>query len=145
MGHPSFPLIDQGKDLGYTREKKRNRGERKTERKRALGLRCPSPLRAGPTGPADDNEGVRMSRPRPSLVLQTGAVVLFVASLSVTVAIGRRHCSTAAPRLTLARGMVNKSLCLESHGDRTAQCWSAGHCWGCRCLGTVGIYMGLAQ
>jgi hypothetical protein len=56
MGRPAFPFIDQGKDLGYTRERKRRK--RKTGKKRALGLCLPSPLPAGPAGPADNNGGV---------------------------------------------------------------------------------------
>jgi hypothetical protein len=36
MGHLAFPFIGQGKDLGYTRE-------RKTEKEIVLGLCCPSP------------------------------------------------------------------------------------------------------
>jgi hypothetical protein len=50
--------MDQGKDLGYTREReveKRKRRKRKIERKGALGLRCPSPPYAGPAGLVDDN------------------------------------------------------------------------------------------
>jgi hypothetical protein len=53
MGCPAFPFIGQGKDLGYTRE-------RKTEKEIAPGLCCPSPPRAGPVCPVDDNEGVRI-------------------------------------------------------------------------------------
>jgi hypothetical protein len=34
---PSLPFIDQGKDLGYMRERKRKRRKRKIERKGALG------------------------------------------------------------------------------------------------------------
>jgi hypothetical protein len=45
MGCLAFPFIDQGKELGYTRERerKRKRRKRKTEEKRALGLCRPSP------------------------------------------------------------------------------------------------------
>jgi hypothetical protein len=76
MGHPVFPFIYQGKDLGYTRERerKRKRRKRKIETKRALGLRLPSPPQVGPAGPADDNGSVLTSQPYLSLVLQAGVV-----------------------------------------------------------------------
>jgi hypothetical protein len=87
----AFPFIDQGKDLGYTRERERENEEReKTEEKRALGLCRPSPLQVGPTGHSVDNEGVHTSQPCPSSVLQAGATVLVVVPLSVTGAIARR-------------------------------------------------------
>jgi hypothetical protein len=70
MGRPAFPFIDQGKDLRYTGE-----GEKeKKVKKRALGLRRPSPPQAGLVGPADDNRSVHTSQPYPSLVLQAGAI-----------------------------------------------------------------------
>jgi hypothetical protein len=43
MGRPAFPFIDQGKDLGYTREREKNRGKRKIEEEIALGLCRPPP------------------------------------------------------------------------------------------------------
>jgi hypothetical protein len=58
-GVPNLSLIDQGKELGYTRE--RERRKRKIEKERALGLRCPSPPWAGPVGLADDHRDISMS------------------------------------------------------------------------------------
>jgi hypothetical protein len=34
LGHPAFPFIDQGKDLGYERERKRRKEERENPRGR---------------------------------------------------------------------------------------------------------------
>jgi hypothetical protein len=80
MGCPAFSFIDQGKDLGYKRE-------RKTKKERALGL----------VGPIDDNESVCMLQPYSSPALQAGTVVLVMMFLSVTGAIGRCHRSDAVP------------------------------------------------
>jgi hypothetical protein len=45
MGRSTFPFIDQEKDLGYTRERERekNRGKRKIEEEIAPGLCRPPP------------------------------------------------------------------------------------------------------
>jgi hypothetical protein len=45
---------------------------------------------------------------------------LVIEPLSVTGTIGRHRRSAAVPCLALACGMVNRSPCLESHGDRVA-------------------------
>jgi hypothetical protein len=61
MGRLAFSFIDQGKDLEYTRERERGKeGRGKTEKKRALGHRRPSP-QVGHTGPVDNNGSVRTS------------------------------------------------------------------------------------
>jgi hypothetical protein len=132
MGRPAFPFIDQGKNLGYTRERKKRK--RKTEMKGALELRRPPPPRAGPVGPTDDSGSVRTPQPCPSLALQAGATVLVVGPLSVTGATGGRRYSAVAPRPVLACDTVNRFPCLGSHGDQVAQRWSARHCGRCECL-----------
>jgi hypothetical protein len=88
VGCPAFP-IGQGKDPGYTRERKRERKKRKTKKGRAQGLRCPSPLWAGPASPTDDNEGVRMLRLCLSPALQAGvAVLVMIPRLSLVLQAG---------------------------------------------------------
>ena len=114
LGRLAFPLIGQGKDLG-TQER-----EREIEKGIAPGLCCPSPPRAGPMGPMDDNEGVRILQLHPSLVLQAGVTVFGHDPLSVTCPIGRRRHLAMALHPFLACGMVDRSPCLESHGDRAA-------------------------
>jgi hypothetical protein len=98
MGCPAFPFIDQGKDLGYKRERK--------TKERALGLRCTSPLWVGLAGPVDDNESVCMLQTCSSPALQAGTIVLVMMLLSVTGAIGRCHRLDAVPgsALTMRHG-----------------------------------------
>jgi hypothetical protein len=72
-------------------------------------------------GPTDDNEGVCILRLCPSPALQAGVVVLVMILLSVIGATSRHRRLAVAPRSSLACGMVNRSPCLESHGDQATQ------------------------
>jgi hypothetical protein len=57
-----------------------------------------------------------------SPALQVSIVVLVMTPLSFAGATGGLRRLTAPPGLSLSRDMANRSPCLESHGDRVAQC-----------------------
>jgi hypothetical protein len=48
MGSPAFPFIDQGRGLGYTREKKEGKEEREKQGEEDSGAVFLFPLQAGP-------------------------------------------------------------------------------------------------